>query len=60
MEMRKYYLSPDILQQVEVLLETPVMSGEGGDTPSGLTAFGPNDDGEGGSGVPNINWVDFD
>lgn len=56
-----------VLQQVEVLLENPIVDSgaSGGESydPSAdvLSAFGPHDDGSGTSapaGTPNIDWID--
>ena len=54
-----------VLQQVEVLLENPIVDSgaSGGESynPDALNAFGPNDDGSGTSapaGTPNIDWID--
>jgi len=54
-----------VLQQVEVLLENPIVdsgaSGEETYNASNFNAFAPGDDGGADqSANPNIHWVDFD
>lgn len=60
---KKSYVPATVLQELEVLLEFPVMSGESGGgslDPNALNAYGPNDDASSSDGIANIHWVDFD
>jgi len=60
---KRQYERVTVLQQVEVLLEISVMSGESGGgslDPNALNAYGPNDNAASDEGVANIHWVDFD